>query len=207
MKVNVTIVDDHKLFRKGIVSILQASSSIGLITEASNGIEAIEIIKKHQPDVVLMDISMPDMDGFECIRKLKNLNTMSKIIVLSMHNEEAMIVRLIEMGCNGYLLKDCDPEELILAVTQSHSKGNYFNAHVSKILLQNLKGQKEDVLNEREKHLLNLICQELTNAQIAEKMFLSVRTIEDYRKKLMEKLKIKSSTGLIKYALKNGLGI
>lgn len=211
--ITLTVADDHALFRKGLVSIIQGFKNIELKNEASNGQELIEKMRKNPTDVVLMDLKMPEVDGIEAINYLRSQFPEVKVIVLTMHDEESLIIHMIELGANAYLLKNAEPDEVEQAIHQVAREGFYFNDHTLRVMHNGLVNKnklrpnldKKVELNERELKIISLICKEFTTAEIADKMFLSARTIEGYRKKLLNKVGAKNTAGLVIYAMKNEL--
>jgi len=212
-KINIIVADDHKLFRKGIIALLSDFDFIGEIGEASNGLELIELLKKMEvlPDVILLDLRMPVMDGVEAQQKIRKLYPEIKVIIITMEDDEQFILHLINEGVNGYLLKNADPDEVEFAIHKVVEKDFYFSEDISKLVMKGLvRKDKHDLsvvldLNEREIEILKLICKEFTAAEIADKLNLSVRTIEGYRQKLLEKSGAKNMAGLVVFAIKNNL--
>lgn len=213
-KINVIITDDHKLFRKGIIALLSDFDFINTIEEAANGIELLKLLatRKQLPDIILLDIRMPEMDGIEAQQRIKQLYPDIKIIVLSMEDDEQIVLHLVEEGVNGYLLKNADPDEMEFALKQVCEEDFYFSSQLSGLIVKSVakkKVIKQEVtgepLNKRELQVLELICMQNTAAEIADHMNLSVRTIEGYRRKLLEKTKSKNLAGLVVFALKNNL--
>lgn len=214
-KINIVVTDDHKLFRRGIMSLLSDFDFVGEINEAGNGAELVSLLKKMDqiPDIILLDLRMPEMDGFEAQKRIRELYPDIKIIILTMEDDEQFILHLIHEGVNGYLLKNADPEEMELALKKVIEKGFYFSDSISNLVMSNLVNQPKSKLTlstditEREKQVLELICKELTAQEIAEKLNLSIRTVEGYRRKLLEKTGVKNMAGLVVYAIKNNLVI
>lgn len=213
--IKIALADDHLLFREGIRTILEKNPEFEVMIEANNGRELLNEIKKHSelPDVVLLDIRMPEMDGFQTVEKLQDAFPTVKTIVLSMHDEARHIVRMIEIGANGYLLKSARPEEVVnsilLVIENDYYFNNKINALMSKVIRSkdNL-GIKVDLpvkLTSREYEVLELICKEFTTKEIGDQLFLSARTIEGHRKHLIEKVGVKNVAGLVVYALKYDL--
>ena len=210
MKINIAIADDHKLFRKGIIALLSDFDFIGEISEASNGAELLEILSemKTLPDVILLDLRMPVMDGVEVQQKISILYPDIRIIILTMEDDEQYILHLIGEGVNGYLLKNADPDEMERAIQKVVENGYYFSDDISTLVIKNLKKKEktETIFNpdftERESQVLELICKEYTNGEIAEELNLSIRTAEGYRQKLVEKSGAKNIAGLVILALK-----
>tara|TARA_A100000171_G_C2140267_1_gene154726 strand:+ start:5683 stop:6336 length:654 start_codon:yes stop_codon:yes gene_type:complete len=210
--IKVAIADDHSLFREGLKFILAKMSGIELILEVSNGIELLKGFEKEVPNVVLLDLEMPNGDGVETCKQLKKDYPEVKVLVLTMHSEERMISYLMEIGANGYLLKDIRHDVLKNAIEAVHTQGFYFTNEVSKSLLEGLKKHSRQVpkfgmevsLSTREKEVLELIAKELTTLEIGERLFISERTVEGHRKNLLSKFDVKNTAGLILKAVKQG---
>lgn len=213
--IKVAIADDHKIFRSGVINTLVPYDNIRFVFEADDGLHLLQHMEQQQPDVILMDLKMPNMDGIEATIKVKEKYPDVKVIILTMYEDDNFIVHLVENGANAYLLKNADPEEIYEAICTTFEKGFYFNENVNLALLKKVlhknKQQfkptlKNEVqLNDREQEVLKLICQELTTQEISEQIFLSPRTVEGIRQKLLEKLNVKNSVGLVLYAFRNGL--
>lgn len=211
--IQLGLVDDHNLFREGIKSLLDKISDVNLVLEAVNGKDLFTKLKNDVPDVILLDLEMEEMNGVDATLKLQEEYPEVKILILTMHKEERMISYLMEIGANGYLLKDTTREELEEAIKTVYKKGFYFNEFVSQALLKGLKNKsgkpltigKDYHLTSREIEVLELIAKEFTTAEMAEKMFLSVRTIEGHRKNLISKLGVKNTAGLLIKAIKEKL--
>lgn len=211
--IKLAIADDHKIFREGLKFTLEDYAQLNLIIEATNGKDLIAQIINHKPDVILMDIKMPEMDGMQAITHIHQHFPDIKILVLSMHNEDKYILNAMRLGASGYLLKNAEPEEILDAIVNVHTKGFYFNDDLSVTMAKELLGinfmhrlhEKDARLNEREIEVLKLICEEYCNTEIADKLFLSVRTVEGYRTRLFEKVGSKNIAGLVIYAVKSGI--
>lgn len=219
-KINVGLVEDQFLFRQGMKAILSAWPEIAVIFEAAEGYTVVDKLKEMEvrPQVMLVDLSLPPMGQKEFTGKevtvalLKNFPDM-KIIILSGHEDENFIAQLIENGAHGYLIKDCDPDEVHEAITAVYTKGSYINARTLKAIQNNI-GRKTKVrsistaveqLTKREEEILQLICDQLTTDEIAEKLFLSPKTVTGHRNSLLEKTGAKNVAGLVVYAIKNGI--
>ncbi|MEM9022957.1 MAG: response regulator transcription factor [Bacteroidota bacterium] len=208
------IADDHALFRRGLASMIAECSDIQLVSEAENGANLIDQLESdsEHPDVILMDLKMPEMDGIEATKYIRNYFPNIKVIVLSMYDDEKFIIHLIEQGAHGYLLKDAEPEEVQRAIRAAMRNGYYFNDHISKVMLKGLikknkvkpSFSKNVKLTGRQVEVLKMICKEMTNQQIAKRLCLSVRTVEGYRNSLLEKTNAKNTAGLVMFAVKNG---
>lgn len=204
--INIAIADDHALFREGIRMILAESPGLALCLEAPSGEALLAQLTHTDPDILLLDIEMKNMNGIEVLRSVLNLARHPKVIILSMHTEPRMISYMMEIGANAYLQKDVKKEELVLAIRTVHEKGTYFNEQVSTSLLAGLKTKSRKPplsihLSAREKEVLQLICQEHTTQEIGEKLFISERTVEGHRKNLCSKLDVRNTAGLVKKAI------
>lgn len=212
MPIRIAIADDHKIFRTGLIAVLKDVDEFNVVLEAGSGTELIEQIATEKPDLILMDIKMPDMDGLQTTLYIREHFEDIKILVISMYHENKYIIDMMKAGANGYLLKNAEPKEIIQAINTVHHAGFYFNQPMSGTLMKDLLGlqpssssQSEAVLNEREIDVLKLICEERSNVEIADKLCLSVRTVEGYRTKLFEKIGSKNIVGLVLYAVKQGI--
>ncbi|MCB0628318.1 MAG: response regulator transcription factor [Lewinella sp.] len=213
--IKLAIADDQILFLKGLRLLIRSFENVELIIEASNGKELIEAIALNQPDVILMDLRMPVMDGLEATEKIRELYPDIRIILLTMYDEERLINHMMKVGANGYLLKNEEPEVLKTAIQTVYEKEFYFNEYVSKALLKGIQKKHQPVrpwkiqdnlqLTQREMEVLNLICREFTSGEIAEQLFISIRTVENHRNSLLSKTGVRNTAGLIIYAIRNKL--
>ncbi len=212
-KIKVALVDDHKLFRKGMVELVNNFPGYGVVWEANNGLElTLKIGTEITPDIVLLDINMPQMDGYETAAWLKQHYPQVMVLTLSMYDTEEAIIKMLQVGAKGHILKDADPQELKTALQALVKKGFYYSELVSGTLLNSLNRDQENnkkaaelvKLNDRESEFLKLACTELTYKEIADKMCVAPRTIDGYREALFEKLQVKSRIGLVLYAIKTG---
>jgi DNA-binding NarL/FixJ family response regulator len=213
---SIALVDDHTLLRKGLANLLTEAGHQVLL-EADNGKEFIEKLQtlKTQPEVILLDINMPQMDGYETASWIRYTYPDIKILALSMYDDETAIIRMLRNGARGYILKDAEPSELKAAIENIVKKGFHHSDMVTARLIHtinNLDNPQHSLkntigLNDKEIEFLKLASTELTYKEIAEKMFLSPRTIDGYRDALFEKLNIKSRVGLVLFAIKNGIVI
>ncbi len=213
-KIKVALADDHILLRKGLAGVVDSFGDYSVLFEADNGRHFTEQIKEHgEPDLVLMDINMPEMDGYATAHWLRQHYPLVNIIALSMYDNENAIIRMFKAGAKGYILKDSEPPELKKALDSVQQKGYYYSELITGRLIHSINKMDDDksevknltALNDRELEFLKYACTEMTYKEIADKMFLSPRTIDGYRDALFEKLSIKTRVGLVMYAIKNGI--
>jgi DNA-binding NarL/FixJ family response regulator len=212
-KIKLAIADDHKIFRNGLKATLEDCENFDLVLEASNGKQLTAMLTDVTPDVILMDIKMPEMDGIQTTAFVKQKYKHIKVLALSMFNEDKYIVDMMKAGASGYLLKNAEPEEIIEAISTVYHKDYYFNEHLSITLIKQLAGNNQPGnvaqsladFNEREIEVLRLVCQEHSNQEIADKICLSIRTVEGYRARLFEKTRSKNLVGLVIFAIKTGI--
>ena len=209
----IALVDDHSLLRMGLASLVESQGNTVLF-EADDGKEFIKKLDGQDlPHIVLMDINMPEMDGFETTQWLRQNHPGVHVLALSMYDNETSIIRMLKCGAKGYILKDSEPAELKTAIDDIISKGFYYSDLVSGKLMHainKLDNETDDLknlvpLNDRETDFLKYACTEMTYKEIADKMFVSPRTIDGYRDALFEKLKLKTRVGLVMYAIKHGI--
>lgn len=209
--IQVAITDDHILLRNALARLVSSFDGYSVLTEADNGKDLRSKIQQHLvPDIVLLDVNMPEMDGFETTQWLRKNYPHIKVLVLSMLSDEKTIIKMFRLGAKGYLLKNTDPEELKNALDSVANKNVYLSEYVSDKLVSGLNKDVENdskpiLLNEREREFLKWACTELAYKNIAEKMNLSPRTVDDYRQSLFNKLKVHSRVGLVMYAIRNGI--
>jgi len=213
-QIRVMLVDDHGVVRAGIRSLLEAQPDIVVVGEASRGEEAIEKVKELQPDVVLMDIAMPGIGGIEATRQIKESSPNINVLALTMHDNEEYFFAVLKVGASGYVLKESDPQELVSAVHAVYEGNTFLSPAVAKVMVGSyLQGagvdEQEDekfkTLSPREIEVFNLVADGYTNREIAEQMYLSVRTVERHRASMMNKLGLSNRIELIRYAVRKGL--
>lgn len=213
--INVIIADDHVLYRAGVKTALSSKKDIKVIAEADNGMHLLTVLRSFQPDVILLDIQMPIMDGIGALQEIKKLYPDVRVIMLTMMDDHSMITRLMELGANSYLTKTSDSEIIYEAIRTCFTQEYYFNSLTNKALLSNLR-QKSQVLpqklvvedarlTDKEITVLKLMCEEKSTREIAQAVELSPRTVEAIRDKLKTKTGAKSTAGLIMYAVKHKL--
>ena len=212
-KIKIAIADDYKIFREGLKVGLSADDSLEVMLEADNGEELLKGLENNSPDVIIMDLKMPIMDGMEATKEVRKKFPSIKVLVVSMYEDDKFIIHLMENGANGYLLKNAEPDEIRRSIYSVHENGYYFNDLVNKALLKklvlknNLKpsfNQNID-LTEREQEVLKMICEEKTAAEIAKEIVLSPRSVEGIRQRLIEKIGVRNTAGLVMFAVKNGI--
>lgn len=206
--IRVLLVDDHTIVRQGLKLILAAQPDFEVIGEAANGREAAELAEKLRPDIVLMDVQMPDLNGIEATRRMVAANSRIRVLVLSMHKEALYVREVLKAGARGYILKDAIDTELLNAMRSVARGDGYISPAVSGALLTDYREQSSnplDTLSTREREVLQLIAEGKTNKEVATKLNLSVYTVDSHRGKIMEKLNLHSAGELVRFAMKNGL--
>jgi DNA-binding NarL/FixJ family response regulator len=211
MKIKIAIADDYKIFRDGLKVGLAADDNLKVVLEADNGEDLLNALERITPDVILMDLKMPIMDGMEATKLIRKKFNSIKVLVVTMYEDDKFIIHLMENGANGYLLKNADSDEIRKSIYAVHENGYYFNDLVNKALLKKLVIKRDfkpsfnqDVeFTERELEVLKLICEEKTAAEIGKEIFLSPRSIEGIRQKLIEKVGVRNTAGLVMFAIKN----
>ena len=210
--IKVIIADDHVLFRQGVKTALSVKKDVELIAEADNGMQLLNLLKHMEPDVILLDIQMPIMDGISTLPEIRKLYPQVKVIILSMHNDHSMISKLMEIGANSYLTKNSDSENIYNAIKTCYEQEFYFNELTNKALLSGLRTRRTEAaapqeanLTEKETAILKMMCEEKTTKEIADLVDISPRTVEAIRDKLKTKTGARSMAGLVMYAVKNGI--
>jgi len=210
--IKVIIADDHVMFRSGVKAALSIKKDVDLIGEADNGMQLLNLLKHLEPDVILLDISMPIMDGIATLPEIRKIYPHVKVIILSMHNDHSMISKLMEIGANSYLAKNSDSEMIYNAIKTCYEQEFYFNELTNKALLTGLRTKRTDSgpgqevnLTDKELLILKLMCEEKTTKEIADLVTISPRTVEAIGDKLKTKTGAKSMAGLVMYAVKNGI--
>jgi two-component system, NarL family, response regulator NreC len=206
--IKILLADDHTIVRQGLKLILSAHADMQVLAEAANGREAVELAAKLHPDIVLMDVAMPEMNGIEATRQMVAANTRIRILVLSMHKESVYVREILRAGARGYILKDAIDTELLTAIRSVARGDGYISPAVSGALLNDFRGNAAnpiDLLSPREREVLQLIAEGKTNKEIATRLNLSVYTVDSHRGKVMEKLNLHSTGELVRFAMKQGL--
>lgn len=211
-KINLLLVDDHQMMIDGLLAILQKEENICIVGVALHGNMALEFIKKNTVDLVITDISMPQMNGIELTKAIKAINSNIKVIALSMHNDIHHINEMLDAGISGYLLKNTGNEELILSINKIMEGGVHYSQEVSDTILKNYTNTQQKKANidkinitEREREIIVLITKEYSNAQIADQLFISERTVETHRKNIYKKTNTNNIVGLVKFAFEHNI--
>ena len=215
MKTKVLIADDHEVVRDGLKNILVSSGTMAIVGEANDGHEAISLYDKLRPDVVIMDISMPNMNGIEATKKIKDRFPDARILILTMHDNQEYLNQVIRSGAHGFVLKNTDKDELLDAVKTVAEGDKFFSKDISKMMIENYiraaqdnerpASNKEIPLTKREIEILKKIAEGHSNQEIANLLFISYNTVDTHRKNIMHKLSIKNTAGLVRYAIEKGL--
>lgn len=213
--IRLLIADDHQMLLDGIKALLRDAEDITVIGEASNGAEVMTRLENTPVDVILMDINMPVMNGIEATVHITRLYPRIRVIALTMHSERTFISRILKAGAAGYVLKNTGKQELLLAIRKVASGETYFSSEVASVMMEQYmphalsRGREVGTgiheLTKREVEILKLIAQEMTNNEIAERLFISMYTVETHRKNLIRKIGVKNTVGLVKYAIQQGL--
>ncbi len=210
MAVKVLIADDHQLFREGLVNLISSAPDIEVIGEAKDGLEATKKAKKLKPDLILIDIGMPNMNGIEATKTIKKDDPGIKIIAVSMHSDRQFVKGVLEAGADGYLLKNCTYRQLIDAIQSVVSGKKYLSDDITEMVIQGYLDPEEESeskndLSEREIEVLKLYAEGKSTREISERLFISVKTVGTHKQHIFEKLGFKSNADMIKYAIKEGL--
>jgi DNA-binding NarL/FixJ family response regulator len=215
--ITVLVADDHTIVRRGLVSLLSLGDGIEVIGEASNGREAVDLAVELKPDVVLMDVSMPGLNGIEATERIRKKNPRTRVLVLSAHDRDEYILQVVSSGASGYILKSTSAEDLCSAIRAVHHGQAFFSPSVSKVLANGFKnrgltgpGQSETPsgrLTSREREVLQLVAEGNTHQRVAALLNISTRTVDTHCNNIMKKLDIHDSAGLVSFAIKNGIVI
>lgn len=205
--IKIVIADDHVIFRQGLLKLLQSADDIMVAGEAGDGYEVLNLILKEKPDLAILDISLPGINGFEIATEIQNIDVETKVIFLTMHNDPLTAKKAILSNVSGYVLKDNAFEDLLYAIRSVASGGKFISPSIfDKILnLSAVKENKNHILTRREIEILGLIALGFTNKKIADKLSISVKTVETHRAKILQKLDVHTTAELVRYAIKTGL--
>jgi len=210
-RIRVLVADDHTIVRQGIVGILKSSEDVEVVGEAADGAEAVEKATKLKPDVVVLDVSMPHLTGLEAARRIREALPATRVLVLTMHDDEEYVLKMVRAGASGYLLKDSAGSELIAGIRALKAGKAYFGPHASRALAEayqsggSLPDDPFERLTDREREIFQLVVEGKTNAQIADLLFISPKTVDNHRTRMMEKLGIHGTAELVRFAAKHNL--
>lgn len=210
-KTLVGVADDHTLLRNALARLINSFENYSVLFEAGDGKEVKDKLTRHIiPDIMLLDVNMPDIDGYETAKWIYKTYPQVKILALSMFSDENTIIRMLRLGAKGYIMKNAEPEELKLALDSVLQKDFYLSEYISGKIISGLHRDMDMpaepvVLNDKEKEFLKLVCSEMTYKDIATKMYVSPRTVDDYRNSLFDKLKVRTRVGLVLYAIRHGM--
>jgi len=214
-RIRILIADDHSVVRQGLRSLFQSAREFSVVEEASDGEEAVRLVEERQPDIAVIDISMPKLNGIEATRVIKRSNPPTKVLILTIHEAEEYVYQMICAGANGYVLKNATKKELFEAVRAVAAGERFFSPGISKLIIEEFikRAQQQEapspslkqILTQREIEVLRLIAQGCTNRQIAEQLFISVRTVNTHRTNIMKKLNIHNTAELVRYAIQTGI--
>ena len=214
MSIKIMVVDEHRILREGLSTLIAKQPDMEIIGEATDGREALELLAKLSPDLILMDVTMPNLNGIEATRKIKSKNPEIEIIALSLHSDRRYVLGMIDAGASGYLLKECAFEELVRAINTVMAKKKYLSPGISDILIEEYvkKTTQEkptiySKLTPREREILQLIAEGRNTKEIARYLFISVKTVETHRRHIKKKLKVQSVAELTKIAIREGLTV
>jgi DNA-binding NarL/FixJ family response regulator len=212
MKKKILLVDDHQLFRDGIQNLLDQQLDLRVIGTAENGRRALEMVRMHSPDVVIMDVTMPHLNGIDATRRILEAYPDIKVIALSMHSHSRFVEEMLKAGAVGYLLKECAFEDLVRAIHEVLEGRMYLSPTITRVMVNDFlnPSQKDDVqglahLTSKEREILQLISEGYTNEDVAQSLHMSRRTVEKHRSRIMNKLGINNVAELVKFALREGL--
>jgi len=202
----VLLADDHRLVRAGLRALLNEIPNVAVVAEAADGVQAVQLTRQHQPDIALLDISMPNLGGLAALRQLNGSVPGTRVVLLSMHDDDAYVTEAIQAGAAGYLIKDCAVEELALALHAVERGDCYLSPSISRKLAQAFKkGAPAPALTSRQIEILRQVAQGASSKEIARALSLSIKTVETHRAQIMERLGIRDVAGLVRYAVRCGL--
>ncbi|HTY58953.1 MAG TPA: response regulator transcription factor [Bacteroidota bacterium] len=214
-KIKILIADDHSVVREGLRALLGKVADFDVVAESADGEEAVRLTRERKPDVAIVDISMPKLNGVEATRRIREQSPDTKVLIFTIHENEEYVYQMVASGANGYVLKDAGKNDLIAAVRSIHTGGRFFSPGVSRLIIDEFVRRSrangtgaaagKSPLTHRESEILQYIASGFTNAEIAGKLFLSVRTVNTHRTNLMQKLDVHNTAGLVRYAMENGI--
>ena len=208
----VLLVEDHVVVRQGIKALLSDEPDIEIVGEADNGRDALTLVAQLQPDIVLMDISMPGLNGIEATRQIRQQFDLIKVVILSMYASEEYVFQVLRAGASGYVLKQSDSSEVLTAIRAAVAGGSFLSPSISRTVIDDYvqraesrgQGNDLDLLTSREREVLQLLAEGASNREIAEQLSISIKTVETHRSNMMNKLDVKNKTELVRYAIRKG---
>jgi len=208
MMTRILSAGDHPIFRSGLRQVIDSDASMSIVAEAEDGASALKLIREHKPDIVVLDINMPGVSGFQVVEAMRTENLSSEVVLLTMHNEEAMFSKALSLGVRGYVLKDSATSDIVSCLQAVRKGENYTSAELTKYLFKRATGQSTpveglDSLTPTERRVLSLIAEYLTSKEIADRLGVSVRTIENHRNNICAKVGVHGSHALMKFALQH----
>lgn len=208
-KTRIILCDDHAIFRKGLRATLESEQSIEIVAEAENGLECLDFIAKFDPNVVFLDINMPEMDGIDCLKVIREKFPETKVIALTQYDEKRFVKQMLKFGANGYILKSTSRKEMLTAINRVVSGKVYLaeeaENHVLGLQSEDQPNKLFPQLSEREKEIIKLLCNELSTKQIADQIHLSTHTVESHRSNILKKVGVSNIAGLVRWAVNNGM--
>ncbi|MCD9032134.1 response regulator transcription factor [Luteimonas sp. Y-2-2-4F] len=210
-RVRVLVADDHTLVRESLVGVLEAEGDIEVVAQAADGLEALQQAQAHRPDVAVVDLSMPRLGGIEVVRRLRETAPDTRVLVLTMHEEEEYVLHVVRAGASGYLVKDSSSAELVAAIRALHAGRGHFGPQAAKALAQQVQRPDQALqdpyrgLTAREREVFHLLAEGLRTKEIARALDISVKTAENHRARVLDKLGVRNSAELVRYAVRHGL--
>ncbi len=211
MSLKILLADDHRIIRDGLRALLHGEPDMHVVAEAENGRATVKLARQHLPDIIILDIGMPDLNGIEAARQILKDNPGARVIALSMHSDKRFVSQMLQVGASGYLPKDCAFEELIQAVRTIQAGRVYLSPEIAGIVVEDYVNRmqfascEEPSLSPREREVLQLLAEGRTTREVAAELYLSIKTVETHRLQIMNKLGIRSVAELVKYAIRQGL--
>jgi len=211
LSIRIVLADDHGLFREGLKSLLREDPSLEIIGEAGDGRTAVRLCRTLSPDIIIMDVSMPELNGMEATRQILADNPEIKVVAVSMHSSRRFVIDMLQVGASGYLLKDAAFQELMMAISAVHSGQVYLSPSIASVVVEKITGHPETgsnvrvKLTPREGEVLQLLAEGKKSSEVADRLHLSVKTVQTHRRNIMEKLDLHSLADLTKYAIREGL--
>ncbi|MBI1744715.1 response regulator transcription factor [Candidatus Acetothermia bacterium] len=207
--IRIAIADDHTMVREGLRNILAKQSDIQIVGEVTNGREAVELVRQQNPDVILLDISMPEKDGIEATKEIMTLDVITKVLILTLHSNETFALHMLRAGARGFICKSAKSEELVNAIRKVSGDRYYLppaleSVFAEKYLSPTAKKQPSELLSDREFQVMRLLALGFTNREIAQQLYISVKTVDNHRMRILEKLKLRNNSDITRFAIQHG---